>query len=106
MGGPLEMSVTGWQWRKHRSFTSGKDILSVTYYAGLVHSVTEYLCVTYDGQYGDAQRRLLAQIAAQSGGRVCESLEETAAAMTAGRHPVTITYKKEGKHHRVYTRTF
>lgn len=103
---PLEMAVTAWQWRKHKSFTSGKDMLTVTYYAGMVHSVTEYLCVTHEGQYGDRARSLLARLALQSGGKVCETLEETAAAMTAAQFPKVITYKKNGKLHDIHSRTW
>lgn len=103
---PLEMAVTGWQWRKHKSFTSGKEMLTVTYYAGLVHSVTEYLCVAHEGFAGNRDRSLLATIAGQCGGRVCDTLDDTAATMTAGKPPASITYKKEGKFYNVYSRTW
>jgi len=103
---PLEMAVTGWQWRKHKSFTSGKDVLTVTYYSGLVHSATEYLCVTHEGFAGNRDRALLATMAGKSGGRVCETLEETAAEMTVAQHPSAITYKKEGRFFNVYTRAW
>ena len=103
---PLELAVTGWQWRKHKSFTSGTDMLTVTYYSGFLHSVTEYLCVTHEGFSGRRDRATLADMAARSGGKVCETLEETADSMTAAQHPAAITYKKEGKFFNVYTRTW
>lgn len=103
---PIEMEVTSWQWRKHRSFTTGKDMLTVTYYHGLTNAVTEYLCVTHDGQKGEVDRYRLSAIAAKSGGKVCETLEETAAAMTLAQPPKRIKYKKTGKFYNVYSRTW
>lgn len=103
---PLEMMVNGWQWRKAVSHTSGKEMLTVTYYHGLTHMVTEYLCVSHDGYAGDRDRMLLANIAANSGGRVLETLEQTAAAMNFAQFPKSITYKKEGRFFNVKGRTW
>lgn len=103
---PLEMDVTGWQWRVHTSRVSGKVMLTVTYYHGFTHMVTEYLCVTHDGYSGDKAREVLAKIAAASGGRVCDTLEETAATMTASQHPKKIKYRKNGKLYDIKNRTF
>lgn len=103
---PLEMAVTGWTWRKHKSFTSGKEMLTVTYYHGLTHMVTEYLCVAHDGFAGDRDRAALASIASHSGGKVCPTLEDTAVAMNQAQHPRHITYKKEGKFHAIKSRTW
>lgn len=103
---PIEMSVTGWQWRKHRSYTSGKDMLTVTYYSGLTHSVTEYVCVTHDGETGQKARAMLAGIASHCGARICETLEDTAASLNAAASPRVITYKKTGKFHEVKSRAW
>jgi DNA repair protein RadD len=103
---PLEMEVTSWQWRKHKSFTTGKEMLTVTYYHGFTTMVTEYLCVLHEGFSGDKARATVASVAMQSGGRVGETLEETAAAMTAAKPPKSIKYKKEGKYYNVHARTW
>jgi len=97
----IEMEVSQWTWRKHISRTSGKEMLSVTYYGGLSElPVTEYLAVTHDGYAGTKSRRLLAEIAAKSGALLdykVADLVQIADAMNESNHPYEISYRKDGK---------
>lgn len=107
---PSEMSVTGWKWRKHVSRTSGKEMLAVTYYGGLVNDVTEYLPVTHDGAGGHRARYTVAHIARNAGVSLDMNeetpLRKAAEALTAGNPPAVIKYRREGKFFRVEGREF
>lgn len=104
----IEMEVTQWTWRKHISRTSGKEMLSVTYYGGLSDTpVTEYLAVTHDGYAGTKSRRLLAEMAAQSGAHLAyqvSDLVDLANIMNESNHPYWIEYRKDGKYFTVLDR--
>ena len=97
----IEMEVSQWTWRKHISRTSGKEMISVSYYGGLSElPVTEYLAVTHDGYAGTKSRRLLAEIAAKSGALLdykVADLVQIADAMNDSNHPYWIEYRKDGK---------
>jgi DNA repair protein RadD len=97
----IDMEVTAWTWRKHISRASGREMLSLTYYGGLSDlPVTEYLAVTHDGYAGEKSRRLLADIAHQSGITLDYSLSDLhdmAQELTEGLPPVRIEFKREGK---------
>jgi DNA repair protein RadD len=105
---PLEMVVTDWRWRKHVGRTSGNEMLAITYYGGFADSVTEYLPVKHEGQFGQRNRSLVFTLAQRSGIVLSpdDDLEAIADAMNEGNTPSTITYKREGKFHRVITRNF
>ena len=106
-----EMHVTEWQWRKHLSRTSGKEMLKVSYYGALSDpAVTEYFPVTHDGYAGDKARTEVARFASRSG---CPPLMEaqltldaTAGLLTIARPPATIEYKRDGKFFRVLKRNW
>lgn len=104
----IEMEVTSWTWRKHISRTSGKEMLSVTYYGGLADTpVTEYLAVTHDGYGGQKARKLLALLAYRSDATISyesADLVDIATAMTASDPPDTIEYRKDGKYFTVLDR--
>lgn len=107
---PSEMRVTGWRWRKHVSRTSGKPMLAVTYYGGLVNDVTEYIAVTHEGMAGNRARHTVAHIARNAGvvlaGMDDDALTDVAAALTAGNPPEVVKYRREGKFFRVEGREF
>ena len=106
----IDMEVTAWQWRKHISRASGKEMLAVTYYGNLSDApVTEYLAVTHDGYAGEKSRRLLAEIAHQAGVTLDYSavdLHQMAQQMTEGRPPSAIEFRKDGKFFTVIKRTY
>ena len=104
---PSEMPVTSWRWRKHTSKTSGKDMLEVTYYGGLADpGVKEYLTVTHEGYAGEKAVATLGIIASNAGVALKPSmtLDGVAAILSGGRPPAGITYKRDGKYHRIIGR--
>lgn len=102
-----EMVVTEWLWRKHTSKTSGKDMLCVSYYGELTDpSVTEYLPVTHEGYAGQKAITQLVKIA-QSAGATFDGvslLEDWAQRLNDAHPPIVISYKRDGKYHRVLRR--
>jgi DNA repair protein RadD len=103
-----EMKVTDWIWRVHTSKSSGKDMLAVTYYGALSDQpVTEYFPVTHDGYAGEKARRNIAHLARESGVLdLSEDLDAMAKAMSRGRAPAMVEFKKDGKFYRVIERSF
>jgi len=108
-----DMIITGWNWRKHISNTSGKEMLAVSYYSKNLSdpSITEYLPLRHDGYAGDKAVRELAKMANASGVGSRElfavgvtKLDQIATYMNHGKPPTTIAYKKEGKFYRVLSR--
>lgn len=108
-----DMSVKSWNWRKHTSRSSGKDMLAVTYYGALSDPpVTEYIPVCHDGYAGQKAMRLLVTMERSSGasikGTIADDLflEDAAQSMNLGNPPSTIEYKKDGKFFRVLQRNW
>lgn len=103
----FDMDVTSWAWRKHTSKTSGKDMLCVSYYGELTDpSVTEYLPVTHEGYAGQKAITQLVKIA-QSAGATFDGvslLEDWAQRLNEAHPPIVISYKRDGKYHRVLRR--
>lgn len=102
-----EMAVTSWNWRKHVSKASGKEMLAVTYYGALSDKpITEYLPINHDGYAGQKALGLLVQAKTKSNApnTADNSIDGIAQAMNDGMPPVKITYKQDGKFHRVLTR--
>ena len=113
--GGKELEVTSWNWRKHVSRASGKEMLSCTYYGGLSDKpVTEYLPVLHDGYAGQKAMRLLMVIAQSSGASLAdaahlegsEGLDYMAANMSNATPPKIIDYKLDGKFFRVIKRSW
>jgi DNA repair protein RadD len=110
----IEMPVTSWQWRKHTSRASGKDMIAVTYYGGLSDpGITEYFPIMHDGFAGDKAARQVWEIAKQSGignaGLFVEGVLECAEVanyMQDGEPPSVIEYKRDGKFFRVLRRAW
>lgn len=105
---PTEMAVTGWQWRKHLSRTSGKEMLQVSYYGGLADPVvTEYMPVLHEGYAGEKARRQVIGIAVKSGANdMSDDLADMAKVMNASKAPSLLKFKRDGKFHRVIERVW
>jgi DNA repair protein RadD len=110
-----EMDVTSWTWRKQISRTSGKSMLSVTYYGGLSDKpVIEYLTVGYMGFAGEKAMRTLYNLAQASGASLTgaesmsqdEGLTFLADQMNRARPPASITFKLDGKFYQILTRSW
>lgn len=115
-----DMEVTSWNWRKHTSKTSGKEMLAVTYYGALSDvPVTEYLCVLHEGYAGDKARRLFFNIVKKSGLIWSEGyfnqcigqsgdlmLDRCCDYIVRGKIPSLIEYTKDGKFYRVINRSW
>jgi DNA repair protein RadD len=98
---PLEMSVTDWQWRKHVSRKSGKEMVKVTYYGGLSDApITEYFAITHEGYAGIKALASLARLAKNAGlpqSVDIDEMEKLAQWLNTGRPPALIQYHKRGK---------
>lgn len=108
-----DMIVASWNWRKHISNASGKEMLAVSYYSKNLSDplVTEYLPLRHTGYAGDKAINELAKMANSSGVGSRElftvgitKLDEIAKYMNHGKPPSIIEYKKDGKYYRVLTR--
>lgn len=107
---PQTMNVTGWQWRRHTSRTSGRDMLRVTYYGALSDPpITQYHCILHDGYAGAKARRTLDDMIRQSGadGITAEAhIDAIAVEMNRSHYPRQITYKRRGKFYDVLSVSF
>jgi len=110
-----DLDVTSWNWRRHISKASGKEMLSCTYYGSLSdRPITEYLPVLHDGYAGDKAMRQLLNMATSSGANLSEvgrmesseGLEYLAVQMSNSQPPKAIEYKMDGKFHRVLKRSW
>jgi DNA repair protein RadD len=103
-----EMSVTEWQWRKHVSRASGKEMLMVTYYGALSDKpVNEYLTVMHEGYAGQKSRVLLMKISNSAGvpGVTLDgTLDGVAHDMNQAAPPALIKFRQDGKFYRVTDR--
>jgi len=104
-----ELQVTEWNWRRHVSKASGKEMLAVTYYGALSDKpITEYLPINHEGYAGQKSLERLVEAKRMSRAPNTEesSLDGIADAMNKGMAPATITYKQDGKFYRVLTRSW
>ena len=92
-----------------------KEMLSVSYYGGLSDpAITEYLPVLHDGYAAQRAMQQLYTMAGSAGVTLIgaamltggEALDYIAKTMTAGQHPASIEYKKDGKYHRITKRSW
>ena len=106
-----KLDVSDWNWRRHVSRTSGKEMLAVTYYGALSDpSVTEYFTIMHEGYSGEKARRQLGFVTA----RACQassfygisSLDDIASVLNNGAKPASIEYSKDGKFYRVIRRNW
>lgn len=104
-----EMPVRAWNWRKHISKASGKEMLCVSYYGGLSDpSVVEYFPITHEGYAGQKAVNVVASIAEKAGVTFqdAQSLGEWAFRLNQGKPPELINYKRDGKYYRVTKRSW
>lgn len=102
-----EMAITDWKWRRHVSRTSGKEMLAVTYYGGLTDKpVKEYFPVTHIGYAGEKALATVGSIAMKAGISFTpgDDLDDWADRLDCGDPPKRISYKMDGKFHRVIKR--
>jgi DNA repair protein RadD len=104
-----DMEVTRWQWRKHISYTSGNEMLAVTYYGCLSDpTVTEYFAVLNSGYAGEKARNTLVSIMLKAKAKWIPIqsgyLEEFSAGMNIGQPPASIEFKRDGKFYRMISR--
>jgi DNA repair protein RadD len=108
---PDEMKVSDWEWKKHVSRASGKEMLKVRFYGGLSDKpVDEYLTVLHEGFAGSkARERMKFYIDRSNASRdlyTCASLDDIAERLTLARAPETISFKKNGKFFEVVNRSW
>jgi len=106
-----DMEVTSWNWRKHTSKASGKDMLAVTYYGSLSDApITEYLPISHDGYAGQRAMGQLLSLATSAsiapGGLNVATMDEMAANMNEATPPKFIEFRKDGKFFRVMKRSW
>ena len=103
-----EMNVTEWQWRRHVSRASGKEMLMVTYYGALSDKpVNEYLTVMHEGYAGQKARTLFARISNHCGSDADmhhTDLTSAAKEMNECAPPGVIKFRQDGKFYRVTDR--
>jgi len=103
-----EMTVTDWQWRRHISRVSNKEMLMVTYYGALSDKpISEYLTVMHDGYAGQKARISLVKIASSAGvpGVTLENtLDDVAFDLNESTPPTLISFRQDGKFHRILRR--
>jgi DNA repair protein RadD len=103
-----EMNVTEWQWRRHISRASGKEMLMVTYYGALSDKpVNEYLTVMHDGYAGQKARVSLVKIASNAGVHgvtLDNQLDDVAFDLNKATPPSLIKFRQDGKFYRVTDR--
>lgn len=103
-----EIEVTEWEWKKHVSRTSGKEMLKVTYFGCLSDPpIDEYLPVTHGGYAGKKAISLLTSITKLAGAddalRAID-LDSAADILTNSAPPAVIAYRQDGKFFRVKNR--
>lgn len=110
-----ELIVTSWNWRRHVSRASGKEMLSCTCYGSLSDKpITEYLPILHDGYAGQKAMRQLLAMAHSSGAHLAEFahlegsgvLDSIAVQMNNSKPPSSIEYRMDGKFHRVVNRSW
>lgn len=111
-----EMQATEWTWRKHLSKSSGKEMLSCTYYGGMADKpVTEYFPLLHGGYAEEKAHRQLLLIAKSSGvdlSGVTEAMDDSERLdwvvdrMNQGFCPDVLEYRLDGKFFRVITRSW
>lgn len=104
-----ELDVTSWSWRKHTSRTSGKEMLSCTYYGSLSDKpITEYLPVLHEGYAGQKAMLLLYNMAQSANAQMAggEGLDHLADRMNVSQPPKVVEYRMDGKFHRVIKRSW
>ncbi len=107
-----DLVVESWNWSKHLSRASGKEMVKVKYYSNILSDpvISEYFPLTHFGYAGTKAAMKLAEIASESKVDIkklkTSSLDEICSIMNQGKAPHEILYKKEGKYYRVLKRNW
>jgi DNA repair protein RadD len=106
---PLHIEVTSWKFSPHTSFSSGKDMIRITYYGALSDPpINEYLSVFHEGWAGEKAVKNLASICARAG--IEAQSDDWRAwcdyATTHGKPPIAVEYTKDGKYFKVTRRVW
>ena len=102
-----DVRVTAWHWRPHISRASGKEMLSITYYAGMADPpITEYLPILHEGYAGMKAMDQVISMAKLSGVVLGQdiSLDTLAAKFSRSTPPQQIEVKRDGRYFRVLRR--
>jgi DNA repair protein RadD len=104
-----EMEITEWQWRRHVSASSGKEMVKISYYGGLSDPIiTEYLPLLHGGFAAQNALSVLAHISNQTGIKIPDApdIDSLCEVMQPGKPPSVLHYKKDGKFYRVIKRVW
>lgn len=106
------LEVTSWEWRKHTSRASGKEMIKCTYYGALSDSpVTEYFPIYHGGFAESKAIHLLRNIIISAGINIgtidfSSSLDSAINELNKGTPPREIEYNVDGKFFRVIDRSW
>jgi DNA repair protein RadD len=101
------MAVTSWKFSPHTSYTSGKDMIRITYYGALSDKpIHEYMAIFHEGYAGEKAARTLASICNNAG--IERDSEDWRGwcdyATENGTPPTSIDYTVDGKFAKVTKR--
>lgn len=113
---PSVMIVSSWAWRQHTSKATGKEMIKVTYYGEISDKpIIEYVPIFNTGFARDLKLREIRSMIAQSKSKIdfkeIEAIQPTEInlmieKLNSIRSPYSIDFKKDGKFHRVLTRSW
>jgi len=102
-----DMPVSGWNWSKHISRTTGKEMCKVTYYGDLSDPpINEYLTIMHEGYAGQKAMRKLVEMAASAKAFIAgvRDIDQLCTIMNESLYPKAIEYRKVGKFYEVMNR--
>ena len=109
------MLLTSWEWRRHVSRASGKEMLRCTYYGALSDKpITEYLPVLHDGYAGQRAIGQLLNMASSACADLSSAINVEGSGgldlisdlMNKSVPPTSIEYRMDGKFFRVLCRSW
>ena len=111
---PVELEINRWKWARHIAYSSGKEMLKVTYYGGLCDSkaITEYLPLLHGGYAGEKATGMIRMMMRHAGGDIemmhdlnaLDDLDALADQLNTLPPPSRISYRMDGKYARITAR--
>ena len=106
-----DMDVAGWEWSKHVSRNSGKEMLKVAFYGDALDEPTlyEYLCIRHDGYAFEKAKRELFEYERRTGLPDLDpgsDIEALAGLLNGTSPPERLAYKRDGKFWRIIDKTW
>lgn len=111
---PVELEVSRWKWARHVAYSSGKEMLKVTYYGGMCGSkaITEYLPLLHGGYAGEKATGMIRMMMRHAGGDIemmhdldaLDDLDALADQLNTLPPPSRISYRMDGKYARITAR--